>query len=55
MDTFKSIQHEKTIVGGIYCACCNPFFGKSRKVLNRAVRRVMKQRDKKVVLQSVDD
>jgi hypothetical protein len=50
MDSFKKIQHEKSIVGGIYCACCNPFFGKSRKVLNRVARRVLRQRDKKEIL-----
>lgn len=44
MDYFKKVQTENIGPGGFKCPCCNSFFGKERKVINRRARRVMKNR-----------
>jgi hypothetical protein len=44
MDDFRKEQNAVCGVGGLFCHCCNDYTGKERKVLNRLVRRKMKQK-----------
>ena len=52
MDDYKTQLQLKCSVGGIHCACCNPYFGKDKKMLNRMARTMLKrnlQKDLKTV------
>lgn len=46
-DKFRRLLDRKTGKGGVHCYCCNDYFGKHRKRLNRMVRRIIKQIYKK--------
>lgn len=46
MDDFRREQNKAVGVGGIHCYCCNDYHGKNKPVLNRLVRRRIKQKDK---------
>jgi len=41
-DTFKKQMNKRCGVGGMKCQCCNPYKGKDKPKLNRAVRRTIK-------------
>jgi len=38
MDNFKKCQIHHVGVGGLKCPCCNIYFGKNKKLLNRMAR-----------------
>lgn len=46
-DEFCKCQNSLVGVGGVKCPCCNMFFGRKRKKLNRLARRKLKIKDKK--------
>ena len=46
-DAFRKLQDKRTGKGGVHCYCCNSYKGKSRKILNRLVRRVLNNSRKK--------
>lgn len=42
MDIFKAEMNRRCDVGGVHCDCCNPFFKKDKKILNRMSRKKLK-------------
>ena len=44
MDNFKKEMMKNVQIGGFKCPCCNDFFGKTRKVLNRLARKRLKNK-----------
>ena len=55
MDIYKKMMNKKCGVGGLHCDCCNRFHGKDRKILNRMVRRTLKQKDEIKIDQRLQD
>ncbi len=45
MDEFKASMGKHLGVGGVKCRCCNSYFRKSKKKLNRMARSGLRQRD----------
>ena len=43
MDIFKAEMNRRTGVGGIHCDCCNPYFGKEKRILNKMARQRLKR------------
>ncbi len=48
MDEFKNVSKNHVGVGGWSCPCCGPKPGKDRDAARRRVRRVLKQKDRKL-------
>jgi hypothetical protein len=44
MDEFRKQLDKRSGKSGVHCYCCNMYIGKHRKVLNRLVRRTLKQK-----------
>lgn len=49
MDLFKSEMCKFVGVGGFTCACCNDFYSKSKKKLNRKARASLKVKTRKMI------
>lgn len=48
-DKFRKLLDKRTGPGGVKCNCCNMYYGKERKKLNRIVRTQLKRMDKKIL------
>ena len=46
VDAFRKKQQDGVSIGGIYCSCCNPWFGKWRAKLNKIARAKLKRSDR---------
>lgn len=49
MDLFKSEMCRFVGIAGFSCPCCNDFFSKSKKKLNRKARAALKIKTRKLV------
>ena len=54
-DDFLKAGNSYVGVGGRNCPCCNGYFGKDRKKLNRWARRKLKRLTKKIVREEIFD
>lgn len=54
-DLFRRIKDKMLGGGGAKCDCCNPFFGKDRKKLNRIARSIMKEVTREELMTSLSD
>ena len=43
MDAFKEQQMKSVGIGGLTCSCCNDYFGKNKRKLNREARARLKK------------
>lgn len=53
-DQFKKYLHKNVGVGGIFCHCCNDYFGNDREKLNRLARHQLKQETKKEIEEELE-
>jgi len=51
VDKFKQCQHKGVGIGGLYCQCCNDYYGADKAKLNRAARARLKEDTKKEIKQ----
>lgn len=54
-DIFRRKLDEKTGIGGVHCYCCNDYHGKKKPNLNRKVRHLIKQVDKKEIVTEINE
>lgn len=55
MDKFKEVQNSCCGVGGINCTCCNPYYGKTKKFLNKIARSILKRITKKEIEKEIEE
>lgn len=55
MDLFKSEMCHYVSVGGFSCHCCNDFYHKTKKKLNKLARAKLKVKTMKVVKEEISN